>query len=189
MKTFKELLIELALYEEAGTWAANRGTVEQVVATCERGDQLAWFADSLSMDRRKRCLAAGHIVNQIRHLIQNEASIEALDVAIAYGEGKATDEELEAAKEQANMAKINAWQKTMSDKTAESSASWIASIAVMDAVKGAIWPALTCAGCAAWPKGAPLWSTSPASLKSSANIIRQYIGQDIINRVNELLSE
>lgn len=189
MKTFKELLIELALYEEAGTWAANRGTIEQVVATCEQGDELAWLADSLSMDGRKRCLAAGHIVNQIRHLIQNEASIEALDVAIAYGEGKATDEELEAAKEQANMAKINAWQKTMSEKTAESRASWMASKAVIAAVSGSIWKALTCAECAACPNGVPVGATSPAFLKSSANIIRQYIGQDIINRVNELLSE
>jgi len=189
MKTFKELLIELAHYEEADTWAANRGTIEQVVATCQRGDKLAWFADAINLDERKLCLAAGHIVNQVRHLIQNEASTESLVVVIAYGEGKATDEELEAAKERATTAARDAWKKTLAHKTAESRASWMASRAVKHAVNGYIWEAVNCAECAAWHKGAPLWSTSPASLKSSANIIRQHIGQDIINRVNELLSE
>jgi hypothetical protein len=190
MKTFKELLIELAHYEEADAWAANRGTIEQVVATCQRGDKLAWFAEAINLDERKLSLASGYIVNQVRHLIQKKASIEALDVVIAYGEGKATDEELVAAREQAKVGQINAWRETiMADKTAESIASWMASRAVKAAVNRSIWEALNCAECAAWPKGAPVWSTSPASLKSSADIIRQYIGQDIINRVNELLSE
>ena len=134
MKTFKELLIELDACKPAVNWAADM-TIEQIVETCERGDWLGWLVDKIELDKRKRCLVAGHIANQVRHLMQDERSRIAVDVAIAYGEGRATDEELEAAR-----------------------------AAAADAARA-------------------------ASLKSSADIIRKYIGQDIINSVNELLSE
>ena len=182
MKTFKELLTELNACTPAVDWAGDM-TIELVMETCERGDWLGWLARKIELDKRKCCLAAGHIANQVGHLMKDERSKTAVDVTISYGEGKATDEELEAARAAARAA---AWDAARAaDAALAADAAWGA-----DAARAAAWAAALAAD-AAWAAAAALAADAAwdASLKSSADIIRKHIGQDIINRVNELLSE
>ena len=43
---------------------------------------------------RELTLAKGHCANTVRHLMKDQRSIDAVDAAIAFGEGKITKEEL-----------------------------------------------------------------------------------------------
>ena len=93
----EDLLIKLNACQDAREWAADK-TWEEVYNTCERGDWLLWlFFRTNPDDLQLLTLARGHIANTVRHLMKDERSINAVDVAIAFGEGKATREELENA--------------------------------------------------------------------------------------------
>ena len=89
----KELLIELKACSEAREWAENKSW-EEVYNTCHRGDWLLWlFKKTNPDDLQLLTLAKGHCANTVRHLMKDERSIKAVDVAIAFGEGKATRED------------------------------------------------------------------------------------------------
>jgi hypothetical protein len=96
MKTLQELLIELNACEDARVWAADK-SIEQVITECHRGDWLLWLASKVEMDFQTITLAKGLCANTVRHLMKDECSIKAVDVAIAFGRGEATRKELNAA--------------------------------------------------------------------------------------------
>ena len=93
MKTFKEYLKSVNACQPAIDWAGDK-PVEQVVAECHRGDWLLWLAQKCGVELQPLTLAKGHCANTVRHLMDDERSIMAVDIAIAFGEGKATREEL-----------------------------------------------------------------------------------------------
>jgi len=140
--TFKELLIKLNACEEAREWAGDM-PIEEIVSTCRRGDWLLWLAEKVDVDLRLRTLAKGHCANTVRHLMTDERSIKAVDVAIAFGEGKATREELDAAAYAAYAA--------------------AAAYAAYDAVA--------------------------ANRQQTVDIFREYIGEALIEKVNQLLTK
>ena len=97
MKDFKETLIELHACEEAMIWIGNKD-FKTFYETCERGDWLLWlYARTNKDDLRGLTLAKAHCVNTVRHLMNDKRSTEAIDVAILFGEGKATLGQLNAA--------------------------------------------------------------------------------------------
>jgi len=70
-------------------------TLEQFLATCERGDWILWlFAKTNPESLRELTQAKAHCANTVRHLMTDERSVKAVDVAITFGEGRATGEEL-----------------------------------------------------------------------------------------------
>jgi hypothetical protein len=93
----KELLIKLAACEAATEWAVDKSW-EEIYTTCHRGDWLLWlFQKTNPKDLQLLTLAKGHCANTVRHLMKDERSLRAVDAAIAFGEGKITREELDAA--------------------------------------------------------------------------------------------
>lgn len=96
MKNFKELLNKLNACSDAKEWAKGM-TIEEVVATCHRGDWLLWLAKRIDIGLQPLTLAKAHCANTVRHLMTDERSKNAIDVAIKFGEGNATIEELDAA--------------------------------------------------------------------------------------------
>jgi hypothetical protein len=93
----KEKLIELKACKQALEWAGDK-TWEEIYNTCHRGDWLLWlFAKTNPNDFRLLTLAKARCANTVRHLMIDERSKNAVDVAIAFGEGEATVEELSAA--------------------------------------------------------------------------------------------
>ena len=150
--TFKELLIKLNACEEAREWARDM-PIEEIVSTCHRGDWLLWLAKKVDVDLRLRTLAKGHCANTVRHLMKDERSIKAVDVAIAFGEGKATREELDAAA--------------------------YAAVAAVAAAAGAAAAAYAAAGAA--------YAAVAANRQQAADICRKYIGEALIEKVNQLL--
>jgi hypothetical protein len=152
--TLKELLIKLDACEEAREWARDM-PIEEIVSTCHRGDWLLWLAKKVDVDLRLRTLAKGHCANTVRHLMTDERSIKAVDVAIAFGEGKATREELDAAAYAAYAA------------------------AGADAAYAAAYAADADAAYAA----------AAANRQQAADICRKYIGEALIEKVNQLLTK
>lgn len=103
MKTFKEYLKSVNACQTAIDWAGDK-PVEQVVAECHRGDWLLWLAQKCGVELQPLTLAKGHCANTVRHLMTDERSTRAVDVAIAFGEGRATREELDTAASAASAA-------------------------------------------------------------------------------------
>jgi hypothetical protein len=94
----KEKLIELKACKQALEWAGDK-TWEEIYNTCHRGDWLLWlFAKTNPDDLQLLTLAKAHCANTVRRLMMDERSTNAVDVAIAFGEGKATIEELNVAR-------------------------------------------------------------------------------------------
>ena len=165
MKTLNQLLIELNACEEAIEWVGDRN-IEQAVLECTRGDWMLWLAAEIEIDHRKLTLAKGHCANTVRHLMKDERSINAADTAIAYGEGKATEEQLKDA-----YAAAAAYAYAVV-------AAYAADCAAAD-YAAAAYAAAAAADAAAAAK--------EENRKQIADICRKYIGQEIIDKVNELL--
>jgi hypothetical protein len=139
MKTFNQYLQSVKACDPAVEWAGNK-TIEEVVATCHRGDWLLWLAKRCDIELQPLTLAKGHCANTVRHLMEDERSIKAVDIAIAFGEGKATREELAAA----------------------AAAAYAAAYAAVDAA---------------------------ANRMQTADICRKYIGELIVEKVNQILTQ
>jgi hypothetical protein len=156
----KELLIKLRGCSEAREWAGDK-TIEEIVEQCHRGDWLLWLAAKIDIGLQPLTLAKGHCANTVRHLMKDERSIKAVDTAIAFGEGKATREELDKAADAADAA---AWV------AAYVAVAWVAADVAADAADAAAWVA-------AYKK---------ENQMKTADICRKYIGQLIIDKCNEL---
>ena len=118
MKTFKELLFELEACSEAREWAGDK-TIEEVVEQCHIGDWLLWLAARIDIGLQPLTLAKGHCANTVRHLMKDERSIKAVDVAIVFGEGKATRKELDDAYDTADAASNAAAAAAVADAAAD----------------------------------------------------------------------
>ena len=93
----KKTLEKLNACNAALEWVGDK-TWEECYNTCERGDWLLWlFQKTNPDDLQFLTLAKGHCANTVRHLMKDERSIKAVDAAIAFGEGKITEDELDAA--------------------------------------------------------------------------------------------
>ena len=94
-------------------------------------------------DREWRLFAVW-CARQVQHLMTDKRSIDALDVAERYANGKATDKELKKAKDGA----LDAWRA--STGVAGEAAAWAAGAAA----RAAAWEAVEAAWEAAWEKQA-----------------------------------
>ena len=82
---FKKRLNELKACGEAVLWLKDR-TPEQALAECERGDWLLWWFDKEKdtegfPDNRKIILTKARCAKLVIHLMKDERSINAADVA------------------------------------------------------------------------------------------------------------
>ena len=171
MKTFKNLLDELSACQEAKIWADDKH-VEEVVSTCPRGNWLLWLARKINIDEKLLYLTAGHCANTVRHLMKDKRSTEAVDGAIDYGLGKITIEELRVLKR-------------------ASAAYAYAASAAAAAYDYAAYAAAASAAAYDYAAAASAAASGDRinNQLETANICRQYIGQAIIDKVNELLKQ
>jgi hypothetical protein len=104
MKILKEFLLEHKACDPGFKFAKDL-TLEEFLNTCERGDWILWlFARINPNSLRELTLAKGHCANTVRNEMKDERSLKAVDIAIAFGEGKATKQELDAAADAADAA-------------------------------------------------------------------------------------
>ena len=191
MKTFKDLLIELKACKEACEWAGDK-TIEQVVADCHRGDWLLWLGKKIDIDNRKLTLAKGHCANTVRHLMKDERSTFAIDTAIKYGEGKASDKDLKdaSAYATATAATAAAYYAAAASYAAADAADDAAANAAANAANAAYYAAARYAASYADARyaAAGYAAAKKENQLQTVDICRQYIGELIIQRVNELIN-
>jgi len=174
--TFNQYLQSVGACEPAVAWAENK-TIEEVVATCHRGDWLLWLAQKCDIGLQPLTLAKGHCANTVRHLMKDERSIRAVDIAIAFGEGKATREDLDAAADAA-----------YADAADAAYAAAAAYNAVAAAVAAAAYAAAAVAAAADYAAPAAAYADA-ADAAAAADICRNYIGDLIIEKVNLILTQ
>jgi len=171
MKTFKEYLKSVNACQNAIDWAGDK-PVEQVVAECHRGDWLLWLAQKCGVELQPLTLAKGHCANTVRHLMTDKRSTRAVDVAIAFGKGRATREELDTAAAAYAAA-------------AAASAAYAASAAASAAYAAAAASAAASAAYAAADAYAAAYAAAAANQQETADICRKYIGELIIQKVTQ----
>jgi hypothetical protein len=142
---------------EAGRdWAlANCKTMQDVWATA-RPEWLVWVATRPDvLDDRTLRLFAVFCARSVEHLLTDQRSRDAIDVAERFAKGEATAEELSAAWDPAWSAASAAWDAA---RAAAWSAAWDAA---RDAAWDAAWSAASAARDAAWSAAsAAAWSAA-----------------------------
>ena len=162
----KELLKKLHACKEAREWAGDK-TWEEIYTTCHRGDWLLWlFARANPEDKLQLILAAAHCVNTVRNLMRDERSRKAIDIAIRYGEGNATDGELADAAYEA----YEAYEASAAD--AADAAAYAADAA---------YAAYAAADAAAYAAAYAADAAKKKNQKLTADIVRKYLPIEIWN--------
>jgi len=177
---FKELLEDLNACEEAREWAQAK-TIEQVIADCHRGDWMLWLAKKVDIGLRPLTLAKGHCAATVLHLMKDERSKTAVEVAIKYGNNEASDSELKMAAAAAAAADADAY---------DAYAAYAAAAAAYAAYAAAAAAAAAYADDAAAAYAAAYAADAKQKNQmQTADICRLYIGQLIIEKVNQILNK
>ena len=176
-KTLKEFLKKNNACEHGYLFAKDL-TLEEFLATCHRGDWILWlFAKSNPKSIRELTLAKGHCVNTVRHLMEDERSLRAVDVAIAFGDGRATKKELDSAYAAADAAAdAAAYSAYAATNAAAYSAYAAANAAAYAAANAAAAPAYAAADAAADSA-----SNYKKNQMETADICRKYLPINIWN--------
>ena len=177
MKTFKELLIELSACKDAIIWASNK-TIEEVVKECHRGDWFLWLGRKINLPLKEITLAKARCAKTVIHLMKDERSIKAVEVAERFGLGLATREELDAA---ASYASAAAYASAAYAASAAAAAAAAAAYAAYYAAYTTAYAADSAAAYIAYAK--------KENQKQTADICKEILGELIINKVNELLNQ
>lgn len=77
---------------EGAKYYASQPDFKTAWENCQRGDWMLWIASKLEVDRRTITLAKGLCAKTVLHLMKDERSIKAVEVAIEYGRGTITDD-------------------------------------------------------------------------------------------------
>ena len=180
--------INLKACDEAADWASGK-TWQEVYSSCHRGDWLLWlFARTNPDNLRELTLAKGHCANTVRHLMQDEISIAAVDAAIAFGEGKITKEKLAAAFSAAALSAA-AFASAAYAAEAATDADADAAEAAADATAAASYAATAAAAAAATYTASYAASYAAATAaaakkenqKKTADICRKYLPIEMWN--------
>ena len=95
MKTFE--ISKYSPCKEAMEFRSNYETSKEAWESCPRGDWMLWIAKKAGVDMLKLTTAKALCANTVRHLMRDDRSKNAIDVALKFGKGEATREELDAA--------------------------------------------------------------------------------------------
>jgi len=177
MTNFKQKLIEIKASSAVIEWVGDRD-LTTAWAECERGDWMLWFAAKAKVDLKKLTLAKVKCARLVQHLMEDQRSINALDVAEKFANGEATKEELDAAAYAAYAAAAVATYATDSDSDsayAAADAAYAAAYAARDDADSAADAAAYAAYAAA--------DARKKTLLDVANIVRSIITVEDLKRV------
>ena len=103
-------LEKLNACEEAIIWLKSQKYASEAWQNCERGDWMLWLAKRLNVDDKKLTMAKAMCAKQVEHLMKDQRSKDALQACFDYANGKITRKELNdtAIAANANAANANA---------------------------------------------------------------------------------
>jgi len=94
MKTTK--LENLNACSDAMEWVLTQKDYKTAWQNCERGDWMLWLAKRLKVDDKKLTMAKEMCAKQVKHLMKDQRSKDALQACFDYVNGKITRDELNA---------------------------------------------------------------------------------------------
>ena len=193
-KTLKNFLKEHNACKDGYIFAKDL-TLEQFLDTCPRGDWILWLFARMNPESLKELtLAKGHCANTVRHLMKDNRSVQAVDAAIKFGEGKICKKELDKAASAAYSIDYTPAYAAASAASAAyySAASAAYSAAYADADVFAAASAHASAYSAAYSAAASAASAAYSAAysaartqhqKKTANICRKYLPIEIWNNI------
>jgi hypothetical protein len=185
MKTFKELLIELNACKDAREWAGDR-TIEEIVKDSWRGDWLLWLAQRLELPLNKLTLAKARCAKTVIHLMKDQRSINAVNIAERFGRDECTLEELSAAAAAASAAYVASAAAAYAAATDAAAAYAAYAAAVAAAVASAAYVASAYAAYAAAVASAA--ADKKKNQQQTSDICVEILGELIITQVNKILT-
>ena len=197
--TFQDYLKEINACTDAREWATGKD-FKDIYNTCHRGDWLCWlYARTNPSDIRGLTLVKGLQANEIRHLMQDPRSLAAVDAAIAYGRGEINEKQLLASADAAYAASDAAYAAAYASADAAyayadaayAASAYVAASASADAAADAAYAAAAYAAYAAAYAAADaageVNDVYVKSLRRSADIFRENIPYEKINKVWEIM--
>ena len=184
-------LTELRACSEAIQWQEGKD-LKEVINTCHRGDWLLWLAKRVDVEIRPLTLACGKCAETVIHLMKDDRSKEAVKAAISFGEGKISEEELNAAADAAYAAYAVAYAayaataSTVAYVAVAYAASYAAYAAAYAAsAADATYAAANAAATAANAATATASAAKEENQLKTANICREILGDLIIEKLNQ----
>ena len=188
MKTYVDILQALGACPEARN--ARQGmSVEEAMEQAQRGDWILWLASKLRLDHSKITLAKARCAKTVMHLMKDERSVKAVEVAEAYGLGEASREELDNAYAAANDAAYDAYAAnaaTAAYAAAAAADADAANAATADANDAAAAYAAYAAANAATANDAA--AARKQNQQTTARLVIEILGEGIITEVNKRLA-
>jgi hypothetical protein len=92
----KKLLNELQADKELIDWVEDK-SIEQVIESCKKGDWLLWLGYKMNLPKQELTLAKAKCAATVKHLLDNEVSFNAIDVAEKFGNQLCNRDELDKA--------------------------------------------------------------------------------------------
>lgn len=135
IKSMKTEIEKFSTCAEALHFRNQFSSFQDAWTTCPRGDWMLWLAKRLDVDLRVLTKAKALCALTVKHLMKDERSIRACDVALKFGEGEATREELDCAAAAAYAAAYAAYAAgaaacaTATDAAAHAAAAYAADAA------------------------------------------------------------
>lgn len=90
--------------DDAVAFRSQFKTFKEAWEQCPRGDWMLWIAQKLKVDYRTLTRAKAKCALTVRHLMEDQRSVNACEVALKYADGEATRQELNAAADAAYAA-------------------------------------------------------------------------------------
>jgi len=142
-------------------------TFEEAWNACERGDWMLWIAQQMGVELQPLTLAKGLCANTVRHLMKDERSTNAVDVAIKFGKGEATREELDDAAEASYVVACAADAADAVAYDAADAVAYAAADAAYDAAYAAADAAAYAADAAAYAADAAAYAAADAAAEGT----------------------
>jgi hypothetical protein len=136
---------------------------------------MLWLAQRLKVDDRKLTLAKFKCANQVRHLMKDQRSLDALDAAEKYGNGEISSDELNAAYASASSS------SAASDAASAAAYASASSSAASDAASAAAYAAAYATAYAA-----AYVAARKESMKRSANFCREILTEEVLTAYAKL---
>ena len=105
--SLRKNLLKINACGEGMEWLADQ-TAEDAWATCQRGDWMLWVGSRCGVDLQTITLTKVKCARLVQHLMQDQRSLDALDVAEQFALGNATRKQLAAAASTAGHASYDA---------------------------------------------------------------------------------
>jgi hypothetical protein len=193
------LLLRLKACKDARKWAQGKSW-QEISTTCHRGDWLLWLFQKTAIDNNENLKlltgAKAHCALTVRHLMKDQRSIDACEIALKFADGLATREELDTAANAANAAAAAANAAAYNDAAAAAyAADAAAAAAAYDAYAAAAADSASAASAAAGYTNTTAASTYAAyddaadakvkNQQETADICRKYLPIQVWNIVED----